>query len=237
MKKILAALLMTAGLLALTTAARADEHSAIWTGVDFGPGSEIYGYLGGVTALSGQSIHDQGFQLRASGGYGRSRYDSTLSPSGEFTDRVTDGDLMVGYHALSGPASASVYIGGNIANHRDSPFNDPSSHHGTRAGFKTQMEMSTFLYEKLGLNAMGSYSTTFRTYWSRIDAPYHFGWFSIGPEVGFSGDMDYNQFRYGGAISDIKLGRVNLRVDGGGALNNGNGKDGAYGGASIGTAF
>jgi len=63
MKKIFAALLMAVGLFALSTAARADEHSSVWTGVDFGPSSEIYGYLGGVTALSGQSIHDQGYEL------------------------------------------------------------------------------------------------------------------------------------------------------------------------------
>ena len=236
MKKIFAALLMTAGLFALPAAARADEHSAVWTGVDFGPSSEIDGYIGGLTALGGQGVHDQGYQLRVGANYGRVRYDSTLSPSGRFTDRMFDGDLMVGYHALSGPASASVFIGGDFADHRDSPVNDPSAHHGNRVGFKTQMEINTALYGNLGLNAMGSYSTAFRTYWSRVDSTYRFGWFGIGPEVGFSGDQDYNQFRYGGTIGG-SFGRVNLRLDGGAALTSGNRKDGAYGGATVGTVF
>lgn len=222
-------------LLALSSVAQADEHTEAWTGIDFSPRS-VYGYVGAFTTLQGQTIHQEGWLLRGSAGYGRFRYNTTAVLSGHVTGHVTDGDLMAGYQSVSGPATAKFFIGPDVENLRDSPT-DPNSHHGTRAGAKALAEIETKWDDSFRMGAMGDYSTAFQTYWSRIDGGFNFWHLSVGPEVQFLGNDDFNQFRFGGAISGINLGPVSFRGDAGKAWTRGNGKDGAYGGVSVSVGF
>lgn len=235
MKYTLSTLALAAGILAVSTAARADDHFSVWTGADFAP-SSTYGYLGGFYTLGDHTVDQEGWLLRASGGYGHIHYDTTPGPGGEFTDHLSTADLMIGYQALSGPASAKFFIGPDYQHLSESPV-DPNTHRGTHVGAKAQAEVNTKLYESVGLEALGSYSTAFQTYWSRITPSYQTRWFSIGPEGSFLGSQNFNQVRAGGAIGDVKLGPVNLRADAGKAWTHGTGKDGAYGGLSVGSHF
>lgn len=235
MKYALSTLALAAGILAVSSVARADDHFAAWTGIDFAP-SSTYGYVGGVYAFGGQNVDQEGWQVRASGGYGHVHYDTTAVPGGDVTDHLSSADVMIGYQALSGPANARFFIGPDYQRLSESPV-DPNTRRGTRVGAKAQAEVNTQLYDHIGLEAMGSYSTAFSTYWSRVTPSYQTPWFSVGPEVSFLGSDNFNQVRAGGAIGDVKLGPVSFRVDGGEAWTNGTGKNGGYGGLSVGGRF
>lgn len=224
-KKFLSALLVGTAL-TLSTLAHASSTQVI-TGVDVSHNS-WYAYLGGVTALSGQDIATQaGWLARLTGGYGQYRYGRTglSSVDGD----VVDGDLMIGYGMPITNGHVAAYLGGDWTNQNLSP-NDPlNSVHGSEGGVKGQLELSVSPVEHVGLGAVGSYSTAFQTYWSRLHAGYNFGAFSIGPEVGFQGNKEYNNARYGAQISDIDLGFAQTSLHAGYVSSNRNGGDGGYG--------
>jgi hypothetical protein len=212
-------------------------RTGVWTGVDFAPDS-WYTYLGAVTALSGQDITTQdGWLLRGSVGYGEYDYQTTAVAGGEVDADTRAFDLTIGYANFFDRGSVKAYLGGDIINHDDSPDNPNSEVDGTQGGVKGLLELDLKPMDRVGLGAMGSYSTAFDTYWSRFTANYDFGAFALGPEVLFLGNEDYNQSRFGAAISGIDVGFANIRLYGGHASTRGRGDDGAYGGIAFGGDF
>lgn len=92
--------------------------------------------------------------------------------------------------------------------------------------------------QNVDLGAMGSYSTSFDSYWSRFTGTYNFGPVKFGPEVLFMGNDSYDQTRFGAALSDIDLnGFATGRVYAGYASTRGQGDDGMYGGLALGKSF
>jgi hypothetical protein len=233
--KFLATLL--AGAMLLAPAAAKADSSGVWAGADFGPDSYFL-YLGGVTALQNQDIRTQdGFLLRGSLGFGNYDYDTPAVPGGNVDSDVFSGDLMVGYGHHFGPHTLSFYAGGEFQNHDPSPNDPGNSVDGTEGGVKAQLELNAHPAENCVLDLAGSYSTAFDSYWSRGFAGYDFGPVTIGPEIGFLGNEEWDQVRFGASAGDVDLGFVNARAYVGYANNDGQGDDGMYGGLAFGKGF
>jgi hypothetical protein len=224
-KKLLSALVIGA---ALTVSATAQAASTgVWTGADFASNS-WYAYLGGVTALQGQDITSQaGFLGRAQVGFGQYDYDTV--PLGNVDGDVTNLDLMVGYGSGFSGGRWSAYIGGDWIHHNLSPDDPNNSADGSELGVKGQLEFWFSPMDHVNGSALGSYSTAFNTYWSHFDVGYNFGPASIGPEVGFMGDEEYNAARYGAQVGAIDLGFAQASLHGGWVNSNRHGGDGGYG--------
>lgn len=223
---------------AFATPAQADR-TGVWTGVDFGP-SSYFAFLGAVTGIMGQDIsNESGFLLRLSGGYGEYDYD-TIFPGPTPTNvegDVAQGDLMIGYRAVFPSGHLSAYVGGEYQNHDQSPRDVANTVEGSEGGVKGMLELDLNLVSQLYLLGQGTYSTAFDSYWSRATIGWNFGPVTIGPEVRFMGNEEFNQFRYGGALSGIDLGFAKVKIYGGYAESNGNGDDGAYGGIDFSKSF
>lgn len=224
--KILSALLVGT-VLALSAPAQA-ATTIVFTGVDVANNS-WHAYLGGVTALSGQDIASQdGWLARAAVGYGEYEYGRPGILSDVDGDGTT-GDLMIGYGHSFSNGRISAYLGGNYQHHDISP-NDPLNEvEGSEGGVKGQLELSVKPVDRIGVDAMGSYSTAFDTYWTRFGVSYDFGGVSIGPEASFQGNEEYNSTRWGGRVGDIDLGFANVDLRGGWVHSNREDADGGYG--------
>jgi hypothetical protein len=223
-------------LLATSSLAKADS-SGLWTGADFGPDSYFI-YLGGVTGLSGQDIKTQdGWLARASVGFGNYDYDTPAVPGGNVDSDVFTGDLMLGYGHNFGNGTLSFYAGGEFQNHDPSPNDPGNSVDGTEGGVKAQIELAAQPAQNFALVAAGSYSTAYDSYWTRGFVGYDFGPVTIGPEVGFMGNEEWDQVRFGASAGDVDLGFANARAYVGYANNDGRGDDGMYGGLAFGKGF
>lgn len=224
-KKILSALVIGA---ALTLSAGAHAASTnVFTGVDVAHDA-WYAYVGGDTGLQGQDILTQpGFIGRINGGYGQYSYDKP--GTGNIDGDSGNVGLMLGYGTNFSGGRVSAYLGGDWINQNLSP-NDPLANaEGSRFGAKAQLEVSVNPVDGFGGEALGSYSTAFRTYWTHASVGYHFSAFSIGPEVGFVGNEDYNEVRYGAEVGNVDLGFADLSLHGGFVNSNRNSGDGGYG--------
>lgn len=236
MKNKFIATLFAGALMAAPLAAQA-ETSKAWTGVDFGPDSYFL-YLGGVTALSSQDIQTQdGFLLRGSVGFGNYDYDTPAVPGGNVDSDVFQGDLMVGYGHSFSNGRISAYVGGEFQNHDPSPNDPNNSVDGTEGGVKAQLELEAKPAQNCELWLVGNYSTAFDSYWTHAFGGYDFGPVTIGPELGFTGNEEYNQVRYGASFGGIDLGFADARAYVGYANTQGQGDDGMYGGVSFGKGF
>jgi hypothetical protein len=234
-KKILGTFALSA-LLAFAGPAQADT-SGVWTGVDVGP-SSYYVYLGGLTALSGQDVNAQsGWLARADVGYGNYDYDTTGVAGGNVDADVKAASAMVGYRHFFTKGSLTVYLGGNYANHDQSPRDAANSVEGSKGGVKGALELQADLAEKVSLDIGGHYSTAFQSYWTRATVGYNFGPVTVGPEVRLLGNEEFHQFRAGVAASAIDLGFANGMVYAGYAESSSRGDDGAYGGIGLSKNF
>lgn len=238
MKNKLLSLLVAGTMLTATATAQA-ERTGVWTGVDFAPDS-FYVYLGAVTGIQGQDIQSQdGWLIRGDAGYGEYDYD-TIFPGPTPTNvegDVAAGDILIGYRHFFGNGSVTGFLGGEIQNHDQSPRDLANSVDGSEGGVKGQLEIYAEPVTNVSLSAIGSYSSAFDSYWSRFFGGYNFGPVTIGPEVYFLGNEEFDQFRVGGALTGFDIGFASVRLYGGYADNDSRGDDGAYGGVGFGANF
>jgi hypothetical protein len=211
--------------LTMTAAAKA-ERTLLFTGGSFTENS-FYAHVGGVHAFSGDLKKD-GFLLRATGAFGGYDYDrpGTTSVDGD----VYAFDLMGGYQFFAQNNRFSFYVGGDYQNHDLSPNDVGNPVRGDEFGVKAQAEASLHFTPQLSLDVIGSYSSAFDTYWSKLQPGYHFGKVVAGPKASFMGSESYDQQRYGVFVKDIMLGNaLSLGASAGYAETEGRGEDGAYG--------
>ena len=226
-----------AGALMVAPLAAKAEGTGLWTGVDFAPDS-YFVYLGGVTGLQSQDIRTQdGWLARASVGFGNYDYDTPAVPGGNVDSDVFTGDLMLGYGHHFGNGTISFYAGGEFQNHDPGPNDPNNSVDGTEGGVKGQVELNVHPAENCVLDLAGSYSTAFDSYWTRGFGGYDFGPVTIGTEIGFIGNEEWHQVRFGASAGDVDFGFVNARAYVGYANNDSRGDDGMYGGIAFGKGF
>lgn len=233
MKKSALALLLAGTILTAATTANA-EKSGVWGGVDVAPDS-YYLYLGAVTAIGGQNDieTESGWLLRGDVGYGEYDYNTILPGP---TNAVIDGDIvsvdaMIGYRHFfnTGANHITVYAGGELQNHDQSPRDLANTVEGSEFGGKASIELNVTPIEDIVVNTIGIYSSAFSSYWARGFVGYDMTSVTVGPEVRFLGNDEFNQRRLGLTFTDIDLGITSLTVSGGYANTSGNGDDGAYG--------
>lgn len=195
-----------------------------------------YAYLGGVHALNGD-LDTDGWLIRAMIGGGEVDYQAG-GAVGNVDSDIFDADLMVGYHIFEGRNRYTGYIGANYRDNDLSPNDPGNSTSGDEFGAKIQLEANSWMGDMWNLDAIGSYSTAYDTYWAR--ARFGYAWSGnllIGPEGVVSGDDEYDEQRIGVFVSGMQLGAIDVSASVGYADTSRGGDDSIYGGIEFSTRF
>jgi Cellulose biosynthesis protein BcsS len=160
-----------------------------------------------------------GLRFRLAGDVGRYRYLNPAEPPPEtINDRTFGGEFLVGYeYLISDNLTISSYVGYNIQRHLLS-FPDPeNSTSGTKSGFMGVLEFYGNPTDKLKMSGYASYSTANNTYFVRVRAGVGIAQDDVnfGPELTFSGDDQYKQWRLGLHLGGVQIGPVELGVSAG----------------------
>jgi hypothetical protein len=195
-----------------------------------------------VTVALNGDLSRNGFVLRAHG----SRDDYDLEPG---NGRGYQADLMLGYRVSGSRMDSAIYVGVDYQNYRLRPDDPTAEVRGTEWGFKVAADLEALRGEEPVYYALaGEYSTAFQSYWARGRVGATLWGITFGPEAAALGDVSFGAQRIGGfAIFDLKLlprmtplevslyaGHqfVSDSSDGGPG-----GREGAYGGVTIGILF
>lgn len=228
MKKLLLALNVSA-LLLLSNNALAANRNVVFAGYSFGQDIS-YAYAGGATAING-NIDKDDFLLRIGGAFGQYNYSTTAFDDQHVRGQISSTDLMLGYQKnLGSYGLVTVYGGVTYDNYKLNKGDNSSRVAGGKTGAKGQFELFLTPTKHIVLTNISNYSSAYNSYWSRTTAGWNFGDFVFGPEITFLGNRSFNQQRYGGRFSQIKLGFVEMAVAAGYMRSNGfsAGDDGAY---------
>lgn len=222
----------------------------VWGGIDVSNDLH-YSFIGAVSGISDQKDidKDKGFLVRIEGGVGEYKYDTIFYQGGDPTlpydvkidGKVKTGSFLVGYRHFYDEeykdVNITAYLGGEIQNQTHTPFDADNKVVGTKEGVKVLIEASARSSADYKLDIAGSYSSVFKTYWSRASVQYTGENFSIGPEISVMGNQAYDQRRIGVASSYQISEKVRLNVSAGGAENSRQGKSGAYTTTSVTRSF
>jgi len=219
--------------------AYAQQHFEVFGGGDV-TGHSWFGYVGGVVAPM-SDINESGVLLRGLFGYGEYEY-GTRFPGAvggiptTVDGEITTGEIMGGYQ-LAGPNTVlKVFAGVQFQDHDLSPNDVRNPVRGGETGAKFQGEIYQNLSESVWASAIGTYSTSFDTYWTRGRLGFEVApdW-SIGPEAGIFGNDRFDQWRVGG-FARRQFGSNALTLNAGFADDRNEG-DSAYGGATYSLRF
>jgi hypothetical protein len=149
---------------------------------------------------------------------------------------------MIGYQVMRRDLRIAGYVGVEHQDHHLSPFDPTNSVSGGETGFKLAGDITLGNTQPWYFNLMGSYSTAFDSYWSRLRVGYKFGRFTIGPEGLLSGNKNFDAQRLGAFLGMRLEGTpVEVTISGGYHFNDKDGmfasKDGGYASVNIGFAF
>ena len=205
------------------------------------PQKETLAINGGVTYTKPYSLYGDFAMLWGPGGLDNSGFRvrlATVDGAYSFLQNTTfgprifgnseEGVGMVGYEFVQGSTTLLLMTGVNYLT--SSSSNPPSSSNpqnvaantgnpvpGTAFGSKSLIELYSTPTDKTMVEAEGSYSTAFGEYYEEFKIGYAAlgPEIYIGPEATFLGSQTYNQYRLGGFVSGIKIGKVELGFSGG----------------------
>lgn len=166
--------------------------TAVFGGIDLGPNAQTV-YLGSIVALNGDFARS-GFVLRGLGVYSTYDYRAAV---GEVDGRLSQVDVMLGYHFLTPYGRALAYVGVEHQDHRLSPFDPTNPVFGGETGLKVAADITPYVGHEWYVNLMASYSTAFDSYWARLRVGHNFGNVTIGPEGQTGGNEVYEEYRIG----------------------------------------
>jgi hypothetical protein len=144
---------------------------------------------------------------------------------------------LAGYEWVNDYASILGLIGANIQSHRLSAYDPTNSVQGTRAGVEVNLEIYANPSPNTLVAAYTSYSSAFNTY--DIDLRPGVAVLKdifVGPQIVFSGDDEYDEWRLGAHVTGIKIGPVETSIAAG-YLNDSQQGGGAYGTLDLTTRF
>lgn len=197
--------------LGLAVAGRADEGTPtipalsrveMWSGAEaFHHAWSLYG---GATVAPFGSIQEDGFRLRAIGGFGTYSYTSprwmgTSVQPVKFDGAVSFADLLIGYHRQVGPVTLKAFAGASFADHN---LADPEAKvRGAGWGGKAVLEAWWTITDLAWASTDLSWGSLHHAYGSRV----RLGWrllpeLSVGPEAGAAGNVDGDRVRAGGFV-------------------------------------
>jgi len=218
---------------ALAEEARRDrfkDRLYFYSGVDVARDSS-YGWAGAAWAPL-DTMHREGLRLRAQGGLGRYRYETSNVPDGWNTGNKLDGEMLVGWQFLRGAHALAIYAGVNVtSNTLEQP--DPSNRdQGTQLGAKIVAEWFYRLDEDWTLTAAAGASTADGTASLRATAGRRMHeWFDLGTEASTSTNWLSKDARFGLFIATPLPGRQ-LRAAGGWRWSD-DSREGPYGSLSL----
>jgi hypothetical protein len=157
-----------------------------------------------------------GMRIRIAGLGGTYSYISSTPGVGRVYGTLADGSFMAGYEWVLKKATIAIYGGPEISSNHLSEYDPTNSVKGTRFGFKMGVEFFLEPTENTMLSGVASYSTNYDAYYGRLKFGFAFAQnFYIGPEIIALGDDYFQQWRFGGHISGLRLGMLQLGVSAG----------------------
>lgn len=160
----------------------------------------------GVTLAPFGSLGEDGWRLRAVGGYGAYSY-SGLRAVGvgsqivKFRGTVSFADLLLGYHQQVGPLTLKLYAGAMATQHLIDPVDPEAQVQGEAFGAKAVLETWWTVSEQTWASLDLSYGSVHESYWGRL----RLGWrlvpvVSLGLEASGAGNSDGDAARLGGFL-------------------------------------
>ena len=195
-----------------------------------------YGALVGAIIAPSNNIDASGLRVFILGEAGHYKYPND---PGSISGTYTSGDLLIGYAFEGDNYSINLLAGGNATNHMLSEIDTENSVQGTAFGGKVRADAwvnptpATLVYGE------ADYSTAFRTYYAKVKLGYDITngkRIFIGPEIAALGNERFDQWRLGGHITQLKLGKIQVDISGGYAHDSVVGNS-AYGGVEFSANF
>jgi outer membrane immunogenic protein len=185
-----------------------EAHVRAFTGVDVGKWS-TGGWAGALISPWGD-LDKSGPRvwLYAEGGGYKYGAEDTL-----FKGTYVTGDVLIGYGFEGETYSINILAGLNANNQMVKPFDPENVVQGTEGGFKVRGDAYTTPTTQTMTYGEAEYATAFHTYFVSQKVGYDITngkEIYIGPIAEVLGDQRYNQWRVGGHVSNIKLGKLEL---------------------------
>ena len=170
-----------------------------------------YPYVGVIHHFSGDVLAS-GFLFRAFAWRADYEYSTDLFNVDATANAY---DVMVGYQKVFDKYALRGYVGLDYENHDLSPDNPLDSNQGSDTGVKVQAEYETdYALQNYG-SVIASYGTAKDRYWARARGGREFSGYVVGPEVLFTGDNEFDEWRVGGFVMARKFLPVSFSVSAG----------------------
>jgi hypothetical protein len=172
------------------------------------------GYAGATWALN-RDLSREGILFRVMGSYGgydyqencptpvTCSYGPVATTPGEFSGRMLQGDVMVGYQWVRDRFDMAVFAGVDFVSHKISPAHLENPVRGQEAGFKVGLDLES--HRRTGsphyFALEGTYSTAFDTYWLLGRVGLNRGGTIFGLEGWLLGDATGDGQRLGAFVS------------------------------------
>jgi len=172
------------------------SRAFVFGGVDAGKNSAFA--WSGITAIPFAKIGEDGFRLRAMGGYGRYEYRTSAVADGRNTGTITSGELLFGNRVSFGATVLTGYVGLDAKNYRLQDPDPKNPESGSRAGIKAAIELYMRTAPEWFVTGYGNISSVFGNYSLRgaVNRELNPG-FALGAEAGLLGDRRYDEQRLG----------------------------------------
>jgi outer membrane immunogenic protein len=164
--------------------------------------------VSGLIALTAD-LDKSGPRLFISGAAGWYQFGAT---SGTVNGVYATGDVLGGYGFVGNNYELNLLAGFSAENDILSALDPTDPVHGTQGGVKVRGDISTNPTPKTLFEGEAEYATAFNTYYTAAKFGYDFFGkeIFIGPQVVAFGDARFNQWRVGGSVSEIKIGKFEL---------------------------
>ena len=181
----------------------------------------------GATAIPFGTLVEDGFRLRAMGGFGRYTYRTSATADGRNSGTISSGELMAGYRKSFDATVVTGYLGLDVKHYSLQDADPGNRETGTHAGIKAAIELYTRTAASWFVTAYGNISSVFGSYSLRAALHHELTpGFALGVEGALLGDRRYDEQR-AGVVATLTLPKSSLTMAGGVATSADNGT-GAY---------
>jgi outer membrane immunogenic protein len=173
----------------------------------------VDGVVAGLFALT-SDLEKSGPRLYLSGGAGWYLFGTT---GGTIKGIYSTGDILGGYGFVGKNYDINILAGVSAENDILSAVDPSDPVHGTEGGVKVRSDFTINPTPVTLLEGEVDYTTAFKTYYSSAKFGYDIFGNEVffGPQVIAFGDARFNQWRVGGAISQIKFGKAEVDLSAG----------------------
>jgi hypothetical protein len=217
------------------------EHWLVHAGIDVNSGGSFFGSTGFRFAPGKGGLDETGIRFLLLSGAGFYHYQGD---TGKIRGTFWETDALVGYSFEGNNYSVAFYGGLNVQEHRLSVFDPENSVQGSKAGGKFNTEAWYNPTPTTLLFGEGSYSSAFGTYFTSGKYGYSITGgktledkqLYIGPQITLLGNERYQEWRVGGHLTSLNLGKVDFEIGAGYQHNTDHGS-GAYALVEVSTKF